>query len=424
MKPWQPTLTGPAEPERLEGQRVSASYFRVLGVPPTLGRPFEADADKLDGPLEVILGEGLWRRRFGGDPAIIGRPITLNEDQYVVVGVMPKGFENVLAPAAELWAPLQYDMTEGRAWGHHLRMAGRLRPGVSQDDAGRELEAIARSPLPELTRPEWAAMDPALSVIGLHEDLTRGVRPALLAILGAVMLVLVIACVNVTNLLLARGVQRQGEFALRAALGAGRGRLSRQMLTESLLLAALGGAAGMAVAILGVRALVALSPPTLPRAGAIEVNSTVFFLGLAITTVIGLAFGVAPALQASRNDPHASLQHGSRRSAGGHRGARTALVIAEVSLALVLLVSSGLLLRSLGRLFAVEAGFDSTRLLTMQVQTAGASVPRRQHYRPVLRGGAGGRPSGPRRHGRGVHQPAAAQRRPRAVRGAFRSPSR
>jgi len=250
-------------------------------------------------------------------------------------------------------------------------MAGRLRPGVGPDDAGRELEAIARTPLPELTRPEWAAMDPALTVIGLHDDLTRGVRPALLAILGAVLLVLVIACVNVTNLLLARGVQRQGEFALRAALGASRGRLSRQMLTESLLLAGLGGAAGMAVAILGVRALVALSPPTLPRAGAIGVNGTVFILGLAITTVIGLAFGVPPALQASRNDPHASLQYGSRRSTGGHRRARTALVIAEVSLALVLLVSSGLLLRSLGRLFAVEAGFDSTRLLTMQVQTAG-----------------------------------------------------
>ena len=371
MKPWQPTLTGPAEPERIDGQRVSAEYFRVLGVPPALGREFEAAADRLNGPREVVLGEALWRRRFGGDPTIIGRPIVLNGDPFVVVGVMPKSFENVPAPSAELWTTLQYDMTQGRAWGHHLRMIGRLRPGVGPDDAARELDEIGRTPQPELTRPDWASMEQGLDVIPLHDDLTRGVRPALLAILGAVTLVLVIACVNVTNLLLARGVQRQGEFALRAALGAGRGRLSRQMLTESLLLAALGGAVGMAVAVLGVRALVALSPPTLPRAGAISVNGAVFLVGFAITTVIGLAFGVAPALQASRSDPHASLQYGSRRTAGGHRRARTALVVAEVSLALVLLVSSGLLLRSLSRLFAVEVGFDPAQLLTMQVQTAG-----------------------------------------------------
>jgi putative ABC transport system permease protein len=270
-----------------------------------------------------------------------------------------------------VWTTLQYDMTQGRAWGHHLRMAGRLRAGVDPEGADRELEAIARNPLPELARPEWAAMEPALRTTPLHDDLTRGVRPALLAILGAVALLLVIACVNVTNLLLARGVQRRGEFALRAALGASRGRLNRQVLTESLLLAALGGALGMAVAVLGVRALIALSPPTLPRAGAIGVNGTVFLLGFAITGVIGLAFGIAPALQASRNDPHASLQYGSPRAAGGHRRARAALVIAEVSLALVLLVASGLLLRSLDRLFAVEPGFDPASLLTMQVQTAG-----------------------------------------------------
>ena len=237
-------------------------------------------------------------------------------------------------------------------------MAGRLRPGVRAEDASRELEAIAGTPLPELVRPDWAAMAPALSAVPLHEDLTRGVRPALLAILGAVMLVLVIACVNVTNLLLARGVQRRGEFALRAALGATRGRLNRQVLTESLLLAALGGAVGMVVAVLGLHALIALSPPSLPRADAIVVNGRVFLLGFAITSLIGRVFGVAPAMQASRSDPHASLQYGSPRTAGGHRRARSTLVIAEVSLALVLLVGSGLLLRSLSRLFAVEAGFD------------------------------------------------------------------
>jgi putative ABC transport system permease protein len=371
MKPWQPTLTGPAEPERIEGQRVSAEYFQVLGVKPVLRRELDPSADRAHGTREVVLGNGLWRRRFGADPALVGRTIVLDDDQYTVVGVMPSGFENVLAPSAEAWTTLQYDMTQGRAWGHHLRMAGRLRPGVRPEDANRELEAIARTPLPELVRPDWAAMDPALTAVPLHEDLTRGVRPALLAILGAVALVLVIACVNVTNLLLARGVQRRGEFAVRAALGATRGRLNRQVLTESLVLAALGGAVGMVVAVLGLRALVALSPPSLPRAGAILVNGSVFLLGFAITSLFGLAFGVAPALQASRSDPHASLQYGSPRTAGGHRRARAVLVIAEVSLALVLLVSSGLLLRSLSRLFAVEAGFNPARLLTMQVQTAG-----------------------------------------------------
>ncbi|HXI31502.1 MAG TPA: FtsX-like permease family protein, partial [Vicinamibacterales bacterium] len=199
----------------------------------------------------------------------------------------------------------------------------------------------------------------------------RSVRPALLVILAAVSLVLVIACVNVTNLLLARGVHRRAEFALRAALGAGRGRLVRQLLTESLFLAAIGGAAGIAVAFAGVRALVALSPPGLPRVAAIAVNGTALAFGVAITTAIALAFGVAPALQAARTDPHRDLQHGWRRGGGGHLRTRTTLVITEVALALVLLVTSGLLLRSLERLFAIESGFRSTGLMTMQIQVAG-----------------------------------------------------
>jgi predicted lysophospholipase L1 biosynthesis ABC-type transport system permease subunit len=184
-------------------------------------------------------------------------------------------------------------------------------------------------------------------------------------------LVLVIACVNVTNLLLARGVQRRGEFAVRAALGAGRKRLVRQLLTESLVLAAVGGMFGVAIAALGSRALVALSPPDLPRVGAISVDGSVFLFALGITTVIGLAFGVTPALQAAGRDPREDLQQGSRRTAGGHRRARNMLVVSEVALALVLLVSSGLLLRSIQRLFAVPVGFDPSSMLTMQVQESG-----------------------------------------------------
>jgi putative ABC transport system permease protein len=371
LKPWQPTLTGAAEPERLDGQRVSWSYFRVLDVPPALGQDFQRSDDGPSSPRVAILSDGLWRRRFGADHGIIGRPITLDDDSYVVIGVMPRGFENVLGPSAELWTPLQYDLSQGRAWGHHLRTVGRLRPGVDTDRALRDLDGIAHAPTPEFPRPAWASLGNGLSVSSLQDDLTRGVRPALLAILGAAALVLVIACVNVTNLLLARGVQRRGEFALRAALGAGHHRLLRQLLTESLLLAAVGGMAGMVVAMLGVRALVALSPPNLPRAAAIAVDGAAFAFGLGITTLIGLFVGLTPALQASRYQPHRDLQHGSARSAGGHRRARSALVVAEVALALVLLVSSGLLLRSLERLFAVSAGFDSPGLLTMQVQASG-----------------------------------------------------
>ena len=373
MKRWQPAMTGSGEPERLEGQRVSADYFQVLGVPPAAGRDFEPADDRFQGPNVVILSDALWRRRFAGDVAIVGRAIRLDDTLFTVIGVMPRGFENVLAPDATLWAPLQYDASlppQGREWGHHLTTIGRLRSGVAWIEATREIDAHGRAVLAE-RHPDTYDPNTRFAVASLRGELTRGVKPALLAILGAVMLVLAIACVNVTNLLLARGAQRRGEFALRAALGAGRGRLVRQLLTESLLLAAAGGAAGMAVAAIGVRALVALSPAGLPRLGAIRVDATMFAFGLGITTLIGLAFGVMPALQAARRDLHHGLQHASHRTAGGRRRTRNALVIAEVALALVLLVSSGLLLRSLNRLFALPIGFDAGGLLTMQVRIAG-----------------------------------------------------
>ena len=368
LKGWQPTMTGAAEPERLDGQRVSASYFRVLGASPVLGRDFQTSDDRLNGPNVVVLSDALWRRRFDRDPAVVGRQITLDDNLYAVVGVMPRGFENVLSPSAELWAPLQYDMSQGRAWGHHLRTMGRLQPGIALKHAAQEVNALGQALAAQ--HPE-AYGRAEFRVASLHDDLTRSVKPALLVIVGAVTLVLVIACVNVTNLLLARGVHRRAEFALRAALGAGRSRLIRQLLTENLLLAVMGGVAGMAVAVLGVRALVALSPPGLPRAGAIGVDRTMFAFELGITALIGVAFGLMPALQAARNDPHRDLQHGSRGTVGAHRRTRSALVVGEVALALVLLVSSGLLLRSLERLFAVPVGFEPSRVLTMQVQIVG-----------------------------------------------------
>ncbi|HEX8651046.1 MAG TPA: ABC transporter permease [Pyrinomonadaceae bacterium] len=374
MKPWQPTMTGRAEPERLDGQRVSASYFQVLGVPPVLGRDFDPSDDQFNGPKVAIISDGLWRRRFGSDAKIVGQQITLDANPYTVIGVMPSGFENLLASSAQLWTLLQYDKSlppESREWGHHLRMVGRLRSGVGTDQAERELNVIARTPVQEFSRPPHATLERGLIINSLQDDLTSGVKPALLAILGAVLLVLLIACVNVTNLLMARGAQRRGEFVMRAALGATRARLIRQLLTESLLLAIIGGVLGMVVAAFGVSALVALSPPGLPRASAIGVDGTVFAFAFGITTLVGLLVGLIPALHASRSDLHTGLQQSSRRTAGGQQLTRRMLVVAEVALALVLLVSAGLLLRSMQRLFAVDPGFDTSHLLTMQVQTSG-----------------------------------------------------
>ena len=376
MKPWQPTMVGTGQPERFEGQRVSAGYFRVLGVLPSLGRDFQAPDDRFRGPNVVVLSDRLWRRRFAGDSAILGKQVTLDDSLFTVIGVMPKSFENVLAPAAQLWTPLQYDPSlpaEGREWGHHLRMVGRLRPDVSANQASNELKEILH-PFAQIYAKGYDCCGGAPDTMVLprvQDEITRGVKPALLAILGAVVLVLLIVCVNVTNLLLARSARRRGEFALRTALGAGRMRLLRQLLAESLLLAAMGGILGMVIAEIGVRALVALSPPELPRIGAISVDSAVFAFGLGITSLVGLIVGLAPALRASHSDPQNALQQSSRTMTGGHQFTRRMLVVCEVALALVLLIGAGLLLRSLEHLFAIDPGFDSAHLLTMQVQESG-----------------------------------------------------
>jgi len=376
MKTWQPTLVGADQPERIDGQQVSAAYFHALGVAPALGRDFLPSDDVFNGPRVVILSHGLWRRRFGGDNTIVGQPVRLDDETYTVIGIMPPRFENVLAPSAEAWSPLQYNArnitsTETREWGHHLRMIGRLWPGFSLNQARSDLGWIASTPVTEFPRPRWAALSRGFIVDRLQDDITRGVKPALLAVFGAVILVLLIACVNVTNLVLARGAQRQGEMAMRAALGAAPPRLIRQSVTESLLLAFCGGAVGMIVAKAGIRLLVALSPPGLPRVEAIRLDVTAFGFAFAVTVLIGLAVGLIPALRCSRQDLQSALQQSSGRTAGSHGLTPSAFVVAEVALALVLLVSSGLLFHSLRRLFAVPPGFDASGVVSLQVETYG-----------------------------------------------------
>jgi predicted permease len=341
-----------------------------------MGRDFLASEDLPHGPKVVILSDSSWRAHFGGDRAILGTAVKLDDDNYIVIGVMPSSFSNVLAPGAQFWTPLQYDngnivSQQTREWGHHLRMVGRMRTSVTLAQARGDLEQISRVRVPEFPRPAWASLEKGQIANPLQEDIASGVKPALLAVLGAVILVLLIACVNVTNLLLARGAQRRGEFAMRAALGAGRSRLIRQLLTESLLLAVLGGAFGIIVAQLGVRALVALSPPGLPRVDAIRVDGIVLIFAFAITAMIGLALGLFPARHASRGDLRTAVQQNSVRTAGGQQLTRRTLVVAEVAIALVLLVSAGLLLRSLSRLFAIDPGFEAAHVLTMQVQESG-----------------------------------------------------
>jgi len=377
FEPWQPALTGGIEPERLDGQSVSAEFFPVLGVAPALGRNFRVTEEGPDGPKVTILSHRLWQNLFHGDPTILGRQVKLDGDNYTVIGVMPRGFEDVLSPSAELWTPTQYDLQQITRdfntweWGNHLRMVGRLRAGVPRARAMSELDLIARTPWPQYPRPRWASLDHGLIVDSLQQDIAHTVKPALLAVLGAVILVLVIACVNVVNLLLARSGQRGGEFAVRGALGASTSRIIRQLVTESMLLSSLGGALGIAAAVGGVRAIVALSPPNLPRLDAIRLDPAAFLFAFAVTAIIGLAAGVIPALYLSGSDLQKGLRQSSRRVAGMHRWTRRLLVVTEVALALVLLVSAGLLVRSMKQLLRVNPGFNHSRLLTMQVATSG-----------------------------------------------------
>lgn len=373
---WTPSISGQATPERFEGLRVSRDFFRTLGVRPALGRDFLPEEDERGKHHVVILSWGLWQRRFGGDPGLLGQPIVLDGTPYVLAGVLPRGLEALFATNAnqppEIWAPLAYNpgLPFACRTCRHLRAVARLGPGVSMDQARRELDAVSRALVAE------HPLDyerPGVAVVPVAEDLVGEYRPALYLLLGAVGLVLAIACANVSSLLLARSQLRVGEMAVRAALGASRRRIVRQLLTESALLHLLGGAAGALLAAAGVAALVRASPPNVPRLGSVAIDGRVLAATFAVALATGIVFGLAPAWRGSRRQPRAALADAGAGAVGGRRRLAGLLVIGDVAMALVLLIGAGLMLESLARLLAVDPGFAPHRLLAAEISVSGAS---------------------------------------------------
>ncbi len=362
-------LTDGGEPERVQGRRVTANFFPLLGVAPALGRPFLAEEDKPEASRVAILSHGLWQRRFGGDPQIVNRTITLNNESYTVVGLMPMEFR---FGRDELWTPIAFtpeQLANDRRGNEYLGVIARLKQGVTIEKAQAELDFIARRIME--ANPEAYPADSGWGVKlkSLNEEIVGNVRPALLVLLGAVGFLLLIACSNVANLMLARAAARGREIAIRTALGASRLRIVRQLLTESLLLALVGGTAGLLLAVWGIDLLVALEPVDVPRAREIGIDARVLLFTIGLSLLTGVLFGLLPALQASKPELIGKLKEGGRGSAigGGLRNARSLLVVTEIAVALVLLIGAGLMVRSFSRLLNVNPGFQTENVLTMQV---------------------------------------------------------
>ena len=368
-------LTGVAFPEQLKYGQVSADYFRLFGAPVIHGRTFSAEEDLPRGPLVALLGEGLWKRRFGGDPRVIGQTISLGGEPYVVIGIVGSNFDtSELDEAPEVWTPFQLDpKTTDQA--HYFQAAGRLKPGVSLAQAQAKFKLSAA----DFSRKFPRELEPnnGFTVTPFQEAFVSDSRPILLVLAAAVGLVLLIACANVANLLLVRATARRREIAIRAAIGAGRGRIIRQLLTESVLLSGVGGIAGLAIGLIGIRALLAINTANLPRLGEkgtlVGADWRVLAFTLLLSVGTGILFGLIPALQSSRADLSATLKESGGRTGTGFRQnkLRSVLVIAEVALALVLLVGSALLIRTSLALGAVDPGFDPKNVLTMRMALTG-----------------------------------------------------
>jgi putative ABC transport system permease protein len=363
-------LTGSGEPERLAVGKVSTDLFATLGVAPALGRAFTPAEYTDGGEPVVILSDGLWRRRFGGDPQVIGRALTLEGQSRTVVGIMAPGFR--FPEESDLWLPLA--LNSGCPRCIHLSVLARLRAGVTSEAARADLSVILER---KRQASPVAYADTRVRVITIGERLVGNVRLALLVMFGAVAFVLLIACANVANLLLARSAARQKEMAIRSALGAHALRLVRQLLTESLLLSLMGGAAGLLAAKWGVKLLVAMSPAGIARVGESEVDGRALGFTCVVVVLTGLIAGAFPALQASKTDVSGTLKElsGARSGQGGARRALSALMIAELALALVLLIGAGLMIKSFLRLLAVPRGFNPDGVLTLSLSPSAAKYP-------------------------------------------------
>ncbi len=368
-------LTEGELPEQLRDIRVSADYFRLFGATLDSGRTFTTDEDRPGGGHVVVISDGLWRRRFGGDPHLVGRAIRLGGQPYEVIGVLNASF--VWEPPRDVWLPLQADPNSTNQ-AHVLRAAARLKPGVSLE-AAKEGTKLAveefHKKFPGMNGPEGP--QGTFTLLPLRNAVTGSARPALLVLLGAVSFVLLIACANVANLLLARAATRGRELSIRVAIGASRGRIVRQLLTESVILSITGGSLGIMLGYAGLRALLAISPADLPRVGphgvAVELNARALLFTLFVSAFTGMLFGLLPAISFSRTDPSKILNEGGVRSGFGLRRAKSRyfLVVSEIALALVLLAGAALLIRSFTALQLVDPGFDGHNVLSLGMSLAG-----------------------------------------------------
>ena len=364
------SLTGRGTPQRIYGARVSSNFFDVLGVTPAIGRAFRPDEDRSGGERIALLSYGLWGSHFGGDPQTIGQILTLNGEAYTVVGILPREFQFAKRGQAQVWVPLNPNPGESaRRSFHWVNVIGRLRPDVTVAQAQAEMTRLAQRLAAEYPDTNTGG---GVRVVPLHEEIVGPVQPVLFALLGAVGLVLLIACVNVANLLLARAKARQKEIAVRLALGATRWRLLRQVLTESAILSLFGGALGLVWARWGVNLIMARIPAQvmtqMPYLRGLSLNLGVLEFTLAISLLTGIVFGLVPAVQASRLDLQDALKEGTRAAGGSaqHR-LRNALVVSEIALSLVLLAGAGMLMKSLVRLLEVNLGFERQNLLAAEI---------------------------------------------------------
>jgi putative ABC transport system permease protein len=374
---WGVNLTGIGEPERLNGQRVSADYFGVYGAEPARGRTFTAEEDRPGNNREVVLSDGLWKRRFASDPNIVGRSISLNGEPYRIIGVMKPDFKSFFNNQAEIFTPvaLTTEQLTGGFTNEYLALTARMKPGVTVQAAQTEMRQFAerrKKDNPDQFPPDWS-----LTVTSLAEKSTGPLKTPLLILLGSVAMVLLIACANVANLLLARGAGRLKEVSVRLALGAKRWQLIRQLLMESTLLGVIGGAVGLGVAVAGVKALVATAPPQLAVLSSVSIDGKVMLFTLLVSVGTGLLFGLAPALQSTRANVNQTLREGGRGAAADRSGPklRRVFVVAELALALTLRAGAGLLIRSFQRLTSVNPGFNPQDLVTLNLSLPAAKYP-------------------------------------------------